>query len=132
MKKILCLLSFMLFTVAMFASPPPDAVPGYLADEVQFVAVLDNVSITVQTIAVSNFAFVYIGYAFTSTGTATEFEPVKRVTLPDLLVQKNSFMKLSELNKPPSLIANAGVSNNRSKFQRNKQNTNFGYPFTAN
>jgi hypothetical protein len=134
MKKFLFVLSMLLFTVVMFASPPPNYGPDIVTGQSAYV-VQENAVISIPvTIEVQEVAFNYIGNA-------------EKVNLPECTIEPNmesglavsgmneiyATADLVESNKPPGYteLVMGAIVKNRSGFQRNLQNTNYGYPFTA-
>jgi hypothetical protein len=135
MKKIFVLIAF-LFAVVCYASPPPDV--GQMAsDDVVFVADQNQaqVQISVPEAEAQEVAFVYLGNAEIPAGNAEAIEEpafdIKFAELPEIYVD----LQLTELNKPPSFYRNkAGKTRVKRNFAfyRNAQNSNHGYPLTAN
>lgn len=130
MKKVFILIA-LLFTVVCFAAPPPDEVPVYQPDQVQMVIQDNAVIVSPVVIDVQEVTFTYIGNFEPFTSTEQYLEPVYEICLPEMLVMYESYDRLNELQKPPSLLTNVGILNNNNEFQRNMQHTNYGYPFTG-
>ena len=122
MKKILI---FMLFTfsVVCFAAPPPDLISDMVTEQSAFV-VQNNVESPVYMFDVQEVAFVDIGNFELVSNQAYIFEPVAKLEFPAMVMDDNYFVAGNKLKKPPSnLNCLAAV---------NKQNSNYGYPFSAN
>lgn len=154
MKKIFILIAF-LFSVVCYAAPPPDEIRAPEPYQVIIAQVDHNVSqpIAFTTYEINNLIPVE---AETSTvnsrsdvGAELVFvrEVAKRPkdSLPvpvissatkkdnaELTVWPNNYNRLVALESPPSFYCNDWANNSKSEFLRNKQHTNYGYPFTAN
>lgn len=126
MKKIFILMSLM-FAVVCFAAPPPDEVPVYVPDQVQ-ITVQDVAQVQVYTVEAQEVAFVYTGDYVFRLCSAEFAEEVTIVIVPVPYVADVSYLRLSELNKPPSFSGNNLVE---YSFKVNLQNSNYGYPFGA-
>jgi len=135
MKKILFFVS-LLFAVVCYAAPPPDVVLYPVTDQCGYV-VQDNQPVTVVTLNVPEVAFNYLGNFELSTCNSEYGEQVSDVVVPQATVTDINYFRLSELNKPPSLLSEGLINNrnqlsiNQYKYCENKQNSNYGYPFTG-
>ena len=132
MKKLLFLVSF-LFAVVCYAAPPPDV--GYMTtDEVAYTADINQVvEISVPGIDVQEVTFAYIGNPELFAGTEEIIaEPAADIQFAELPVIYAD-LNISERNKPPSNNRMNSAFNTSEKvtFNMNKQNTNYGYPLTA-
>jgi len=138
MKKILFFIS-LLFAVICYAAPPPGLVPDPVTDQCGFVVqVQDNQNVTVYNFDVQEVAFNYLGNFEMASYQEYMFNPVAKLEFPVMVMNENYFAFAQELNKPPSLLSD-GLINNRNYLRNthycyceNKQNSNYGYPFTGN
>ena len=105
MKKIFVLIAF-LFSVVCYASPPPDLVPDPVTDQCGYVVqVQDAKNVAVFTVEVQEVAFNYLGNF--EMGRYQEF-------ITDGLINNRNYF-----------------SNTQYNYCVNKQNSNYGYPFTG-
>ncbi|WP_372775679.1 hypothetical protein [Mangrovibacterium sp.] len=127
MKNFLILMTFM-FAVACYASPPPVPIPQFQTDELQY-APQDQVS-TVFAVEYTAVADLCSCELFEVNNlVAEEVTPVK---IPAAVTIDNSFKGKYVLKKPPSdnkMNAANNIKKHASKI--NQQNSNYGYPLTA-
>lgn len=109
MKRVLFVLAF-LFAVVCYAAPPPD---------VGFMPVADD-EISVLQVAASEVAPVFIMF---------EAQEVAVVYLGDRKAKTGSVIAY-EGNKNFKVIKEN--NNIKNSFLKNRQHSNYGYPFTAN
>lgn len=129
MKFFMILISF-IFTVACYASPPPVPVPQFQTDELQYI--LQPQVQTAQVYVFENIQPV-LNVALRQCSGSFETielnnlvaEEVTAVKLPNKALIDNSYLGIANLNKPPS--------DNRMNATNpiDKQNSNYGYPFTG-
>lgn len=137
MKKVLFLIA-LLFTVVCYAAPPPDV--GLITDTEHGISMLQVVASDVpvfceQKIEAQEVAMVYRGDMEIFTGTDIKIKnalatKTEQIGLP-VKYSNNSF-EISGLNGPPLCKTNAGLINHGSGFESDKQNSNYGYPKSAN
>lgn len=131
MKKVFFLIAF-LFSVVCYAGPSPGILPP-ATDEVVYVTELNQVQveISVQELNVQEVAYVYLGSPQFPTGYTELFvEPLEIIRFAEIPVIWMA-RQLIALNKPPSFVLSVdGVE--LLNALKDKQNTNYGYPLTAN
>jgi hypothetical protein len=134
MKRILALMLFMI-AVVCYATPPPDVGPQFV-DQTVMVSTQTNIIVDVPVyqvtcISAPEVAFVYLGDCELYSGADLFFETESPLAFAEIPVPY-IFNDNIDLNKPPSdILMNGATINNHSVFQKNNQNSNYGYPLTA-
>lgn len=119
MKKILVMLLFS-FSVIAYAAPPP--VVDVIADQVQYV-VQDDFQIA--EVFAQEVAYVYTGDTLLYSCQLITAEMEQKLEFPELVLNDELYAQVDELNRPPA-------DTEYAELLTDKQNSNFGYPLTAN
>lgn len=133
MKKF-CFLLILFFAVVASASPPPGVdIPD---DGIVMVSAQDNaapVQVAADLFVAQEVAVVDIGnpWYFTATYNMMNVQPVCGIK-QSMVAGHNNTIVLISMTKPPANIDLIRRIHTGRSFTRNQQNSNYGYPFTAN